>query len=97
LVIYIIEQETGGPMVMVFVPSTMEPYRINAYFDALSARYMADYRGPINVIGNIFSLSNYTVTLEVTGVDFDNLFLAVRLKLEFPVSIYRLVLLRMIL
>jgi hypothetical protein len=39
---------------MVFIPSTMEPYRINAYFDTLSASYMADYSGPIKVIGNIF-------------------------------------------
>ena len=87
MVIYIIEQETDGPIVTVFVPSTMEPYRINANFDTLSASYMADYSGPIKVIGNIFSLSNYTVTLEVTGVDFDNLFLPVPLKFEFPVSI----------
>lgn len=87
MVIYIIEQDTDGPIVMVFVPSTMEPYRINAYFDTLSASYMADYSGPIKVVGNIFSLSNYTVTLEVTGVDFDNLFLPVPLKFEFPVSI----------
>ena len=87
MVIYIIEQDTDGPIVMVFVPSTMEPYRINAYFDTLSASYMADYSGPIKVVGNIFSLSNYTVTLEVTGVDFDNLFLPVPLKFEFPLSI----------
>lgn len=65
----------------------MEPYRINANFDTLSANYMADYSGPIEVIGNIFSLSNYTVTLEVTGVDFVNLFLLVPLKFESPVSI----------
>jgi hypothetical protein len=36
---------------------------------------MADYSGPIKVVGNIFSLSNYTVTLEVTGVVFVNLYL----------------------
>jgi len=72
---------------MEFVPSIIEPYRINANFDTLSASYMADYSGPIKVIANIFSLSNYTVTLEVTGVDFDNLFLPVPLKFEFPVSI----------
>jgi len=54
LVIYIIEQDTGGAIVMVFIPSTMEPYRINTYFDTLSASYMADYSGPIKVIGNIF-------------------------------------------
>lgn len=87
MVIYIIEQETDGPIVTVFVPSTMEPYRINANFDPLSASYMDDYSGPIKVIANIFSLSNYTITLEVTGVDFDNLFLPVPLKFEFPVSI----------
>ncbi|HEX7179346.1 MAG TPA: hypothetical protein VF220_06435 [Nitrososphaeraceae archaeon] len=87
MVIYIIEQETDGTIVTVFVPSTMEPYRINANFDPLSASYMADYSGPIKVIANIFSLSNYTVTLEVTGVDFDNLFLPVPLKFEFAVSI----------
>lgn len=87
MVIYIIEQETDGPIVTVFVSSTMEPYRINAYIDTLSGSFMADYSGPIKVIGNIFSLSNYTVTLEVTDVDFDNLFLPVPLKFEFPVSI----------
>jgi len=48
---------------------------------------MADYSAPIKVIGNIFSPGNYTVTLEVTGVDFDNLFLPVPLKFKFPVSI----------
>jgi len=47
---------------------------------------MADYSGPIKVVGNIFSLSN-TVSLEVTGVVFVNLFLPVPLKFEFPVSI----------
>jgi hypothetical protein len=72
---------------MEFVPSIIEPYRINANFDTLSASYMADYSAPIKVIGNIFSPGNYTVTLEVTGVDFDNLFLPVPLKFKFPVSI----------
>jgi len=38
---------------------------------------MADYGGPIKVMGNIFSPRNYTITLEVIGVDFDNLFLQV--------------------
>lgn len=77
-----------GHILMEFVPSTIEPYRINANFDTLSAIYIADYSGPIKVIGNIFSLGNYTVSLEVTGVDFDNLFLPTLLKFEFPVSIY---------
>ena len=65
----------------------MEPYGINAYFDTLSGSFMADYSGPIKVIGNTFSLSNYAVILEVTRFDFDNLFLPVPLKFEFPLSI----------
>jgi hypothetical protein len=76
-----------GHILMEFVPSTMEPYKINANFDTLSASYVADYGGPIKVIGNIFSLGNYSVSLEVTGVDFDNLFLPAPLEFEFPVSI----------
>ena len=77
-----------GHILMEFVPSTIEPYRMNANFDTLSASYIADYSGPIKVIGNIFSPGNYTVSLEVTGVDYDNLFLPTPLKFEFPVSIY---------
>ena len=77
-----------GHILMEFVPSMIEPYRMNANFDTLSAGYIADYSGPIKVIGNIFSPGNYTVSLEVTGVDFDNLFLPTPLKFEFPVSIY---------
>lgn len=76
-----------GHILMEFVQSTVEPYRINANFDTLSASYIADYSGPIKVIGNIFSPGNYTVSLEVTGVDFDNLFLPTPLEFEFPVSI----------
>jgi hypothetical protein len=76
-----------GHILMEFVPSTTAPYKINANFDTLSASYIADYSGPIKVIGNIFSPGNYTVSLEVTGVDFDNLFLPAPLEFEFPVSI----------
>lgn len=76
-----------GHILMEFVPSTFEPYKINANFDTLSASYVADYSGPIKVIGSIFSPGNYTVSLEVTGVDFDNLFLPTPLEFEFPVSI----------
>lgn len=67
---------------------TIEPYHMNENFDTLSASYIADYSGTIKVIGNIFSLGNYTVSLEVTGVDFDNLFLPTPLNFEFPLSIY---------
>lgn len=76
-----------GHILMEFVPSIVEPYRINANFDTLSASYIAAYGGPIKVIGNIFSPGSYTVSLEVTGVDFDNLFLPTPLEFEFPVSI----------
>ena len=72
---------------MEFVPSTIDPYRINANFDTLSASYVSDFSGPIKVIGKIFSPGNYMVSLEVTGIDFDNLFLPSPLKFEFPVSI----------
>ena len=76
-----------GHILMEFVPSTTEPYKINANFDTLSASYISDYSGPIKVTGNIFSPGNYTVSLEVTGVDFDNLFLPAPLEFEFPISI----------
>jgi len=76
-----------GHILMEFVPSTTEPYKINANFDTLSASYIADYSGPIKVIGNIFSPGNYVVSLEVTGVDFDNLFLPAPLEFKFPVSV----------
>lgn len=76
-----------GHILMEFVPSTIEPYRVNANFDTLSASYVADFSSPIKVIGKIFSPGNYTISLEVTGVDFDNLFLPSPLKFEFPVLI----------
>ena len=76
-----------GHILMEFVPSTIDPYRVNANFDTLSASYVADFSGPIKVIGKIFSPGNYTVSLEVTGVDFDNLFLPSPLKFEFPILI----------
>ena len=72
-----------GHILMEFVPSTIDPYRVNANFDTLSASYVADFSDPIKVIGKIFSPGNYTVSLEVTGVDFDNLFLPSPLKFEF--------------
>lgn len=76
-----------GHILMEFAPSTIEPYKINANFDTLSASYIADYSGPIKVMGNIFLPGNYTVSLEVTGVDFDNLFLPAPLDFKFPVTI----------
>jgi hypothetical protein len=77
----------GAHILMEFVPSTIDSYWVNANFYTLSASYVADFSGPIKVIGKIFSPGNYTVSLEVTGVDFDNLFLPSPLRFEFPVSI----------
>jgi hypothetical protein len=78
-----------GHMLMEFVSSTIDPYGVNANanFDTLSASYVADFSSPIKVIGKIFSPGDYTISLEVTGVDFDNLFLPSPLKFEFPVLI----------
>jgi hypothetical protein len=72
---------------MEFVPSTIDPYRVIANFDTLSASYIADHSGPTKVIGNNFCSGNYMVSLEVTDVDFNNLFLLIALKFESPVSI----------
>lgn len=57
------------------------------HFETLPASYVADFSGPIKATGKIFSPGNYTVSLGVTGVDFDNLFLPSQLKFEFPVLI----------
>ncbi|MDP9305078.1 MAG: hypothetical protein M3O68_01880 [Thermoproteota archaeon] len=76
-----------GHMIMEFVSSTIDLYRVNANFDTLSESYVADFSSPIKVIGKIFSPGNYKVSLKVTGVDFDNLFLPSPLKFEFPVLI----------
>jgi hypothetical protein len=38
-----------GHILMEFVPSTIEPYRINANFDTLSASYIADYNGHLRL------------------------------------------------
>ncbi len=74
---------------MEFVPSTIEPYKINANFDTLSASHLADYSGPIKVIGDIFSPGNYTISLEVTGVDLTIYFslLLLNLKSQFPLTV----------
>jgi hypothetical protein len=78
-----------GNMKLLFVPDSSEPYKVNANFDGLSASYISEFGSPIKVNGPLFSMGgNYSVSLEVTGVDFDNLFLPEPLKFEFnlPVS-----------
>lgn len=65
-----------GKIKVLFVPSKLESYKINANYDLLSASYVSDFGSPIKVEGNIFSdPGTYKVIVEVTGIDFDNLFL----------------------
>ncbi len=77
-----------GNMKVLFVPDGTSPYKINANFDGLSASYVSDFGSPIKVNGQIFSTpGNYSVSLEVTGVDFDNLFLPTPLKFDFNIPV----------
>jgi len=77
-----------GNMKILFVPDGTTPYKINANFDGLSASYISDFGSPIKINGPIFSTpGNYSVSLEVTGVDFDNLFLPTPLKFDFNIPV----------
>jgi hypothetical protein len=75
-----------GNMSLLFVPDSTNPYRMNANFDGLSASYISEFGSPIKINGPIFTTpGNYSVLLEVTGVDFDNLFLPEPLKFDFGI------------
>jgi hypothetical protein len=75
-----------GNMKLLFVPDNTNPYRMNANFDGLSASYISEFGSPIKINGPIFTTpGNYSVLLEVTGVDFDNLFLPEPLKFDFGI------------
>lgn len=77
-----------GRIKIQFVPSELESYKINANYDILSASYVPDFGSPIKVQGNIFTKpADYKVIVEVTGVDFDNLFLPEPLKYEFQIKV----------
>ena len=78
-----------GNMKVVFTPSDSPNYKINANFDGLAASYVSDFGGSIKIDGgNIFSKpGNYTAILEVTGVDFDNLFLPEPIPFEFTIKV----------
>lgn len=77
-----------GNMKVLFVPDSTNPYKVSANFDVLSASYVSDFGSPIKVNGPIFTTAgNYAVSLEVTGVDFDNLFLPTPLKFDFNIPI----------
>jgi hypothetical protein len=78
-----------GNMRILFVPDSTNPYKVSANFDGLSASYVSEFWSPIKVNGPVFATAgNYSVSLEVTGVDFDNLFLPEPLEFDFnmPVS-----------
>jgi hypothetical protein len=77
-----------GGMKLLFVPDTTEPYKVSANFDGLSASYISEFGSPIKINGPLLSTAgNYSVSLEVTGVDFDNLFLPDPLKFDFDVPV----------
>jgi hypothetical protein len=77
-----------GNMKLLFVPDSSNPYKVNANFDGLSASYISEFGSPIKVNGPLFSNSgNYSVSLEVTGIDFDNLFLPNPLEFEFNIPV----------
>ncbi len=77
-----------GNMKIQFVPSATNPYKINANYDGLSASYVSDFGNPIKVSGPIFvTAGNYTVSFEITGVDFDNVFLPTPIKFDFPLPV----------
>lgn len=77
-----------GQIKVQFVPSDIESYKINANYDLLSASYVSDFGSPIKVDGNVFlTPGDYKVIVEVTGVDFDNLFLPEPIKYEFQIKV----------
>ncbi len=77
-----------GNMKLLFVPDISNPYKVNANFDGLSASYISEFGSPIKVNGPLFSTAgNYSASLEVTGVDFDNLFLPNPLEFEFNIPV----------
>lgn len=77
-----------GNMKVLFVSVGTNPYTVSANFDQLSASYISDFGSPIKVNGPIFSTpGNYSVSLEVTGVDFDNLFLPDPIKFDFNIPV----------
>ncbi len=77
-----------GNMKLLFVPDSTNPYKVSANFDGLSASYVSEFGSPIKINGPLFTTpGNYTISLEVTGVDFDNLFLPEPLKFDFCIPL----------
>lgn len=77
-----------GNLKLLFVPDGTNPYKMSANFDVLSASYVSEFGSPIKVNGPLFATTgNYSLSLEVTGVDFDNIFLPEPLKFEFDIPV----------
>ncbi len=65
-----------------------QDYGINANYDNLAASYVADQAGLITVVGPVFDAPGaYKVGIEVSGIDFDNTFLAEPLKYDYALTV----------
>jgi hypothetical protein len=77
-----------GNLKIRFVLTAANPYKINANYDGLSASYVSDFGNPIKVSGPIFVMrGNYTVSFEITGIDFDNVFKPTSIKFDFSIPV----------
>lgn len=77
-----------GNLKIQFVPTATNPYKVNANYDGLSASYVSDFGNPIKVNGPIFVMrGNYTASFEITGVDFDNVFIPTPIKFDFSIPV----------
>ena len=79
-----------GNLKIQFVPTETNSYKINANYNGLSASYVSDFGNPIKVSGPMYVMrENYMVSFEITGVDFDNVFLPTPTKFDFPIPVNR--------
>lgn len=63
-------------------------YRVNANYDNLAASYVPDPAGLITVTGPVFAKQgNYTVNIEVNGIDYDNTFLPEPIKYQYSLIV----------
>ena len=77
-----------GNLKIQFVPTATNPYKVNANYDGLSASYVSDFGNPIKVNGPIFVMrGNYKASFEITGVDFDNVFIPTPIKFDFSIHV----------
>ncbi len=61
-----------------------QTYKVSANYDSLAASYVSDFGSPIKVQGKVFSSpGNYKISIEVTGIDYDNKFLQEPIEYNF--------------